>query len=50
MKIANNWALYDNSEKHSELVAYKTNGSSLNIIDDSVWQNIIGGSQHANED
>jgi len=43
VKVANNWALYDNSEKHSELIAYKTNDSSLNIIDDAIWQQIIGG-------
>lgn len=50
VKIANNWALYDNSEKYSALISYKTNNASINIIDDSVWQHIIGGLQHANED
>lgn len=48
VEVANNWVLYDNSEKHSELVAYKTNDSSLNIIDDSIWQQIIGGGRHDN--
>jgi len=48
VEVANNWALYDNSEKHSELVAYKTNDSSLNIIDDSIWAQIKRGMQHDN--
>lgn len=47
-KIATNWMLYDNSEKHSELVAYKISGAAINIVDRQIWQLINGGIQYAN--
>lgn len=47
-EIATNWMLYDNSEKHSELIAYKISGSDLNIIDQPIWQQINRGLQYAN--
>lgn len=47
-KIANNWMLYDNSEKHSELIAYKISGSAIDIVDRQIWQLINGGLQDVN--
>ncbi len=41
-QAADNWFLYDNSEKHSELIAYKTPYISINIIESAVWQQIQG--------
>lgn len=47
-KLATNWMLYDNSEKHSELIAYKISGSAIDIVDRQIWQIINGGLQDAN--
>lgn len=39
-QTADNWLLYDNSERHSELIAYKTCDISINVIDTAIWQQI----------
>jgi len=42
--IANNWFLYDNTGKYSELISEKIGSGRINIVDDKLWKMVNKGS------